>query len=111
MTGPGTGHAVITDDLRSYSQNLSFYSSEADKFGNLVDQADVTDQSWGLIGLAVKQTYTDKLAELRELLQTMKEGVDALSGKMTSAADIYEGYEQDTIIQLGKHKAKIDGPL
>ncbi|EME60487.1 hypothetical protein [Amycolatopsis decaplanina] len=111
MTGPGAGgHAVKTQALTDYANKLGYYKEEAGKFGGLVDQADVTDKSWGLIGLAVKQTYTGKLADLRELLELMKTGVDAFSGKMTQAASIYNGFENDATITLGKYEAKIDGP-
>lgn len=111
MGGPGAGgHAVNTQALTDYAKNLGYYKEEAGKFGDLVDQADVTDKSWGLIGLAVKQTYTGKLAELRELLELMKTGVDAYSGKLTQAASIYNGFENDVTMTLGKYEATIDGP-
>ncbi|WP_326568093.1 hypothetical protein VSH64_40880 [Amycolatopsis rhabdoformis] len=104
-------HDVDPQILKNYSGDLGHYKDEANKFGNLVSQADVTDRSWGLIGLAVKQTYTGKLEDLRELLDLMKDGVDALSGKMTDAAAIYDGHEKDTVMTFSKFKANIDGPL
>ncbi|QWF79683.1 type VII secretion target [Amycolatopsis sp. CA-230715] len=113
MSGPGTGqqgHVVDTAALKKYSQDLGYYHGEAEKFGKLVDQADVTDKSWGLIGLAVKETYTGKLSELRELLEAMKTGVDAFSAKLTKAAEIYDGNDNDAALMLGKYKAEIDGP-
>lgn len=110
MTGPGTGHTVNTKALHQYAQDLGAYKTEADEFGKLIDQADVTDESWGLIGLAVKQTYTDKLTELRDLLDRMREGVDAFTDKIDRAAEIYDGHEKDATIKLGKYQAEIDGP-
>ncbi len=109
MTGPG-GHQVNTQALTDYANKLGYYKDEAGKFGGLVDQADVTDKSWGLIGLAVKQTYTDKLADLRELLELMKSGADSFHAKLTQAASIYNGFENDAVLTLGKYEAKIDGP-
>ena len=108
--GAGGGHKVDTQALTTYASDLGHYKDEAGKFGDLVDQADVTDKSWGLIGLAVKQTYTDKLTELRELLELMKTGVDAFSGKLDQAAAIYNGYEDDTKMFFGKYETTIDGP-
>ncbi|QRP45402.1 hypothetical protein [Amycolatopsis sp. FDAARGOS 1241] len=106
------GHEVDLPALRKYaSSTLPHYKDAAAKFGNLVDQADVTDKSWGLIGLAVKQTYTSKLENLRELLELMKTGVDTFSGKMSQAADIYDGKQKDAVLKLGKTKVTIDGPL
>lgn len=108
--GPGKGYAVDPAALKTYANNLSYYNGEADKFGNLVDQADVSNESWGVIGLFVKQTYTEKLTELRDLLNEMKEGVDALTDKIGQAAKIYEGMENDASIQFGQHQAEVDGP-
>lgn len=108
--GSGQGYGVDIPALQNYAKNLDYYNGEADKFGGLVDQADVTNESWGLIGLAVKQTYTDKLADLRDLLQQMKEGVDALTEKLGTAAAIYQGNEDDAAMTFGKHEAEVDGP-
>ena len=109
MSSPG--HKVNTQALTTYASALGHYKDEAGKFGDLVGQADVTDKSWGLIGLAVKQTYTSKLGDLRELLELLKTGVDAYSGKLNQAAEIYDGHEKDVTMVLGKYKAEIDGPL
>lgn len=107
---PGKGYAVNVPALRTYGKNLSFYEDEAAAFGRLVDQADVTNESWGLIGLAVKGQYTDKLRELRELLDTMSKGVQTFSDKINTAGDIYHGAEDDAKMNFGKHEAQIDGP-
>lgn len=106
----GKGYQVDIPALRTYSKNLGFYEEEADAFGRLVDQADVTNESWGLIGLAVKEQYTDKLRELRELLDTMKQGVQTFSDKINAAATIYQGAEDDAKMSFGQHEALIDGP-
>ena len=104
-------HSVVTTAITKYSTGLDHYKSEAGKFGNLVGQADVGDKSWGLIGLVAKQTYTGKLEELKQLLEAMKSGVEALQGKLDKAAEIYDGHEKDTVMTFGKFGAKIDGPL
>lgn len=108
--GPGKGYAVDTAALKTYSNNLSYYSSEADKFGALIDQADVTNEAWGIIGSHYKQDYTSKLAELRELLNEMREGVETLVDKISTAAKIYDGMEDDASMTFGRHQAEIDGP-
>lgn len=107
----GGGHKVDVGELETYTKNLSYYSSEADKFGRLVDQADVSNESWGVIGLFCKQSYTDKLTELRDLLAEMKEGVETLTDKLSTAAQVYKGMEEDTAMTFGRHKTTIDGPL
>lgn len=106
----GDKYEVYTEDLKTYANNLPFYTSEADKFGNLIDQADVTNEAWGVIGLFCKESYTSKLTELRELLADMKEGVETLTDKITTAAQVYDGMEEDTATSFGSHEATIDGP-
>lgn len=108
---PGAGgHKVDPEVLTSYATNLDHYNSEADKFGDLIADADVTDESWGLIGLAVKQTYTEKLEQLKELLGQMKEGVGSFQEKLNRAAEIYDGNEKDAVMTFGNFETTIDGP-
>ncbi|SFN94855.1 hypothetical protein [Amycolatopsis rubida] len=110
MSPTNGGHKVDTAALAKYSTGLDRYKGEAGKFGDLINHADVTDKSWGLIGLAVKQTYTGKLDDLKELLELLKSGVESFQGKVSKAAEIYDGHEQDTVMRFGKFETKIDGP-
>jgi uncharacterized protein YukE len=110
MTSPGKGINVDVSALRTYAKNLNFYQSEADNFGRLVDQADVSNTAWGVVGIWAKQSYTDKLNDLRSLLGEMKEGVDALTDKLIQTANTYQGVEDDAVIRFGAHEAHIDGP-
>lgn len=110
MSPTNGGHKVDTAAITKYATGLEHYKGEAAKFGDLVNQADVTDRSWGLIGLAVKQTYTSKLDELKQLLELMKTGVGAFQGKLNQAASIYDGHENDAVMTFGKFKADLDGP-
>src|SRR5690606_26769973 len=71
-TSVGNGYNVDIPALKTYANNLSFYTSEADKFGTLIDQAEVPEKAWGLVGLFAKQTYSEKLKELEDLLGQMK---------------------------------------
>lgn len=106
----GSGVKVDIPALQTYAKNLSYYTSEADTFGALIDQADVSNEAWGIIGSHYKEQYTSKLAELRDLLGVMKEGVEALADKITTAAKVYQGMEDDTSMTFGRFEAKIDGP-
>lgn len=101
---------VYTEDLTTYANNLSYYDSEADKFGNLIGQSDVSNEAWGIIGVFCKDGYTDKLGLLRDLLGEMKEGLETLTEKITTAARVYDGMEEDTAMSFGEHQATIDGP-
>jgi hypothetical protein len=108
----------MTDDIHvdvpalvAYAKQLGYYESEADKFAGVVDRADVTDEAWGMVGHWAKQSYTDRLGELRSLLDDMKAGVESLSTKITQSAAVYQGKEHDTTIRFGRHEAELDGPL
>lgn len=109
MTNPDGTH-VDLEALSNYAGGLGHYSSEADKFGSLIDQADVTDEAWGLIGVWAKKSYTDRLSELQSLLAEMKEGVGDLTTKVTDSVAVYQGNEDDKVIQFGQYEATIDGP-
>lgn len=106
----GNDIGVEVEELKGYTKTLDFYGTEATKFGELVDKAaGVGNESWGLIGLAVKDQYTTKLDELRELLGDLQEAIGALGDKVTEAATVYESAEQDHVIMFGEHEAEVDG--
>jgi hypothetical protein len=96
--------------LTGYARQLGYYETEADKFGALVDRADVTNEAWGVVGIWAKQSYADRLGELRSLLAEMKEGVATLTTKIADTAAVYQGQEDDTVVRFGQHEAMIDGP-
>lgn len=102
------GFTVQINALRGYGDNLDDFKSQADTFTELVDKADVTDEAWGVVGLATKGSYTEALAELNDLLSRMKDGLSATADKIRKAADIYEGNDKEGALQLGKHEGEID---
>jgi hypothetical protein len=101
------GIQVDISALSGYARQLAYYEGEAVKFGNLVDAADVTNEAWGIIGIFAKQGYTDRLTELRSLLNDMKDGVDALISKVNQSAEMYQGLEDAGTIRFGQHEAQI----
>ncbi|OLT41219.1 hypothetical protein BJF85_24405 [Saccharomonospora sp. CUA-673] len=94
--------------IRGYSRILPHYEDEAEKFKDLVDTADVTDEAWGVVGIWAKQGYTERLEELRSLLDAMKDGVDGFISKMQTAAEMYQGMEDAGVVTFGQHEAEID---
>lgn len=90
-----TGFNVNVATLRTYSGQLTDNKSSVSGVSGLVDQADVGDDSWGVVGLFVKQKYTDLLGDLKDLLKAMEDGLQAASDKFTSAADVYQQTEDD----------------
>jgi hypothetical protein len=109
--GDPEGLHVDVAALTAYAGQLGFYETETDKFSRLVDQADVTDEAWGVMGAWAKQSYADRLDELRSLMADMKQGVASLATKISDTAAVYAGEEEDTVIRFGEHEAMIDGPL
>jgi uncharacterized protein YukE len=96
------------DAISGYARQLPFYEQEADKFGALIDAADVTNEAWGVIGIFAKQGYTERLAELRSLLADMKDGVDSLSTKLNQSAEMYQGADDAGKITFGRYQAEIE---
>ncbi|SEP53272.1 hypothetical protein [Amycolatopsis saalfeldensis] len=96
------------DAIAEYTRQLPYYEQEAGKFGAKIDAADVGDQSWGVVGIFAKQGYTDHLADLRSLLNDLKDGVDALTTKLGTAAQMYQGAEDAGKITFGRYEAEID---
>lgn len=96
------------DAISGYARQLPFYEQEADKFGALIDAADVTNEAWGIIGVFAKQGYTERLAELRSLVADMKDGVDALAAKLNQSAEMYQGVEDAGVITFGRYQAEIE---
>jgi uncharacterized protein YukE len=102
------GIQVDIGALSAYARQLGFYDQEADKFGDLIDTADVTNEAWGIVGIWAKQGYTDRLAELRSLMNDMKAGVDSLITKVNQSAEMYQGTEDAGVIRFGQHQAEIE---
>jgi hypothetical protein len=104
----GDGAEADISAISAYAGQLGYYEQEADKFGNLVDAADVSNESWGIVGIFAKQGYTDRLTELRSLLDDMKNGVDSLITKVNQSAQMYQGLEDAGTIRFGQHEAQIE---
>lgn len=94
--------------LSAYAGQLGYYEQEAERFGGVIDTADVTNEAWGVVGIWAKQGYTERLAELRSLLDDMKSGVDALITKVNQSAEMYQGTEEAGVVRFGQHQAEIE---
>lgn len=90
-----TEFTVKPDTLHEYSRELAGNKSAVSQVIGMVDQADVGDESWGLVGLAVKQKYTAMLTDLKDLLSEMENGLQSASDKMTGAAQAYQEAEAE----------------
>ncbi|ACU95467.1 hypothetical protein [Saccharomonospora viridis] len=81
--------------LEKYSQKLAEHKSSVNHVRDLVAQADVSDESWGIVGLFVKQSYTEMLGDFKDLLKDMSDGLDSASDKMMSATRAYREIEEE----------------
>lgn len=103
-----TGFDVNSEELRQYAGKLDAQHSTAGQIAGLVDQADVTDKSWGVVGLFVKDNYTQMLADLKDLFADLQEGLQSGSGKFRSAADGYRDQEDAVKKLLDGMKIEIE---
>lgn len=104
------GHAVVISALRTYSGKLAEDVRVPNEIGGLVRQADVGDESWGVVGLFVKHEYTEMLTDLQDLLIEMSAGLTAASEKLGKAADVYQQNEDDNVKSLNEILKLLEAP-
>lgn len=104
-----TGYGVVIDELRNYANNLSGKKDTAQEIADLVSQSDVGDESWGAVGLFVKQRYSELLADLHGLLADVQNGLESASGKFSSAAGAYQEAEDGHAKSMRDVLAKLEG--
>ncbi|MGH3761759.1 hypothetical protein [Actinophytocola sp.] len=90
---PDGGFEVNVGGVRDYSGKLADDKALVSEVDGLVSQADVGNESWGIVGLFVHGKYTEMLGDLKSLLGEMSDGLQAGSDKMTECADIYQQVE------------------
>jgi hypothetical protein len=90
-----TGYQVQTSKLYAYSDQLAQNKTSVAQVQGKVDQADVGDESWGVVGIFVKHWYSDMLGDLKNLLTEMETGLQSASDKMKQAGEFYDRTEDD----------------
>ena len=93
------GFNVNLDGIDNYAGKLSGDKALVSEVQGLVSQSDVGDESWGIVGLFVKSTYTGMLGDLGGLLGDMSEGLQGGADKMTATAADYRAVE-DAIAEI-----------
>ena len=96
---PDGGFNVSVPGVRDYSATLADEKATVSEIDGLVNQADVGDESWGIVGLFVHSKYTEMLGDLHDLLKDMSDGLQSGSDKMADSADVYQTIE-DTIAKI-----------
>ncbi|EHR48981.1 Protein of unknown function (DUF2580) [Saccharomonospora marina XMU15] len=104
-----TGFNVDSEELRTYSGKLAGQKATAGEIAGLVDTADVGDKSWGIVGVFVKDNYTEMLGDLKELFTSLQDGFQSAADKFARAADGYQQHEDAVKQLLNGVKFEIDG--
>ncbi|MGW6936317.1 ESX-1 secretion-associated protein [Lentzea sp. NPDC054927] len=89
-----SGYSVNPEELRQYADKLQDHRGFAGQVSGLVDKSDVGDKSWGVVGIFVKQQYTEMLGDLKETLTAMTEGLDSGAEKFSDTAKGYADQEE-----------------
>ena len=88
-----SGFSVNPEELREYASKLDGHRTTASAIKGLVDKADVSNKSWGVVGLFVFDTYKDLLSDLKDTFQAMEEGLESGAGKLRDTAQGYADQE------------------
>jgi uncharacterized protein YukE len=109
MGGAG-GYRVQVDALHKYVGDLGKYHDQTGKIKDLVGKADVGDKSWGVVGIFTKHGYDETLHQLQSLMDAVNQGLQTAAAKLTTAANVYQGTEDDHVEFFNGIKVLLDGP-
>lgn len=88
--------------LRMYEADLRNYQSQTAQFGHLINtaHANVTDVSWGVVGLLTLQKYRETVNGLIEFTADSEGYIGDLGDRVSGAAKSYEGMEAAAMAAL-----------
>lgn len=89
-----SGFDVNPEELTQFAGKLDGHKSTASEIGGLVDKADVGSKSWGIVGLFVKDEYTQMLGDLKDMFKAMEDGLQSGADKFRGTADGYREQEE-----------------
>ncbi|NKE60415.1 ESX-1 secretion-associated protein [Lentzea sp. PSKA42] len=88
-----SGFSVNPEELTEYAGKLDGHRSTASAIKGLVEKADVSNKSWGVVGLFVFDNYTNLLNDLKETFTAMEEGLQSGADKFRDTAQGYADQE------------------
>jgi hypothetical protein len=103
------GFNVNLAGIDNYAGKLSGDKALVSEVRGLVSQSDVGDESWGIVGLFVKSTYTGMLGDLNGLLGDMSDGLQGGADKMTETAADYRAVEDAVAAIFNEGAAALGG--
>jgi hypothetical protein len=89
-----SGFDVNPDELTAFAGKLEGHHGTASGIAGLVGTADVGNKSWGIVGLFVKDEYTQMLGDLKELFTDLQDGLQSAGEKFRGTADGYREQEE-----------------
>ncbi|GGU74130.1 WXG100 family type VII secretion target [Lentzea flava] len=89
-----SGFDVNPDELTQFAGMLDAQRDTAAAIAGLVGKADVGNKSWGVVGIFVKSSYTEKLNELKELFTDLQNGLQSGAEKFRGTAQGYREQEE-----------------
>ncbi|MBB3662163.1 MULTISPECIES: ESX-1 secretion-associated protein [Prauserella salsuginis group] len=89
-----SGFDVNADELDTYAGKLGGQRQTANQISGLVDKADVSNESWGVVGIFVFDNYKEMLGDLKDLFTSLDEGFASGEDKFKNAAKGYRDKEQ-----------------
>ncbi|MGW4525913.1 ESX-1 secretion-associated protein [Amycolatopsis sp. NPDC004378] len=104
------GYQVEVDALHKYVGDLGEYKDQGARITEQVGRSNVGDKSWGVVGIFTKGGYDDALRELQTLLSSLADGLATAQAKLTDAANVYQGIEDDHTTFFGQVEVLLDGP-
>ncbi|MEU4739161.1 type VII secretion target [Actinosynnema sp. NPDC023658] len=104
-----SGFDVNPAELREFAGKLDGHRGTAAQIAGLVAKADVSDKSWGVVGLFVKDNYTDMLSDLNDLFTALQEGLQSGADKFNGAAQDYDEQEEAVKALLNGLQVELDG--
>lgn len=101
MADPGK-FDVDTVALRKYVDDLHIYQGQGERLGHAIGTAhdNVTDVSWGIVGLFVLDKYKETAKALQDFLHDSQEYLGGVSDRLGAAASTYEGFDEATKLEL-----------
>lgn len=101
-------YQVHIGELRQYVNDLVDYQEQVNRFGELIKDNDVGDESWGIVGLFTKEKYTRLLGELSGYVRDAEKFLHRLDERVDAAADLYDALDAKAKSDLDALNRRVD---
>jgi len=105
----GQGFEVDSDALRRFGRDLETFQNTAARLTEKISGADVTDTSWGVVGLVVKEVYDRVLGEHQDYLRGMQQRITEAADLLIKTANEYSRADVATEKRIADITGALDG--